>query len=153
MATLKTDKILLSHGSGGKTSHELISELFLPAFDNPFLNQLNDQALIEVGNLRIAYTTDSYVIDPLFFPGGDIGKLAVYGTVNDLAMCGANPLYISAGFIIEEGFSIDELKKVIYSMKQASEQAGVKIVTGDTKVVNKGHADKLFINTSGLGLV
>jgi len=153
MAILKTDKILLSHGSGGKASHELISELFLPAFDNPFLNQLNDQALLEVGDLRIAYTTDSYVIDPIFFPGGDIGKLSVYGTINDLAMCGATPLYISAGFIIEEGFSIDELRKVVYSMKQASDLTGVKIVTGDTKVVNKGHADKIFINTSGFGLV
>lgn len=153
MAPLKTDKILLSYGSGGKASHELISEIFLPAFDNPFLDQLNDQALLEIKGLRIAYTTDSYVIDPLFFPGGDIGKLAVFGTVNDLAMCGAEPLYISAGFIIEEGFSIDELRKIVYSMKQAADQAGVKIVTGDTKVVNKGHADKLFINTSGLGLV
>lgn len=153
MTPLKTDKILLSHGSGSKASHELITELFLPAFGNPTLNQLNDQAILEAKGLRIAFTTDSYVIDPIFFPGGDIGKLAVCGTVNDLAMCGAIPLYLSAGFIIEEGFSFDELRKVIYSMKQASDEAGVKIVTGDTKVVNKGKADRLFINTSGIGLV
>lgn len=153
MALLKTDKILLSHGSGSKASHELITEFFLPAFGNPALNQLNDQAILEAKDFRIAFTTDSYVIDPIFFPGGDIGKLAVYGTVNDLAMCGAIPLYLSVGFIIEEGFSFDELRKVIYSMKLASEEAGVKIVTGDTKVVNKGKADRLFINTSGIGFV
>jgi hydrogenase expression/formation protein HypE len=151
--TMKTDRILLSHGSGSKASHELISELFLPAFSNPSLDQLNDQAILELNGLRIAYTTDSYVVDPIFFPGGDIGKLAICGTVNDLAMCGAVPLYLSAGFIIEEGFAIDDLRKVIRSMQRVSREAGVKIVTGDTKVVNKGHADRLFINTSGIGLV
>lgn len=150
---MKIDKILLSHGSGSKASHDLITEFFLPAFNNSSLAQLNDQAILDINGQRIAYTTDSYIVDPIFFPGGDIGKLAVCGTVNDLAMCGATPLYLSAGFIIEEGFSISDLQKVIESMRQTAEESGVKIVTGDTKVVNKGHADKLFINTSGIGLV
>jgi len=150
---LKNDKILLSHGSGGKASHELINNLFLPAFSNPILDQLNDQALLQFGDVRIAYTTDSYIIDPIFFPGGDIGKLAVCGTVNDLAMCGARPLYLSTGFIIEEGLSIDDLQKIISSMQKTADEAGVKIVTGDTKVANKGHVDKIFINTSGIGIV
>jgi hydrogenase expression/formation protein HypE len=150
---LKNDKILLSHGSGGKASHELINDLFLPAFNNPILNQLNDQAVLQFGDVRIAYTTDSYIIDPIFFPGGDIGKLAVCGTVNDLAMCGAKPLYLSAGFIIEEGLYIDDLQKIISSMQKTADEAGVKIVTGDTKVANKGHVDKIFINTSGIGIV
>jgi hydrogenase expression/formation protein HypE len=150
---LKSDKILLSHGSGGRASHELIVEFFLPAFSNPPLDQMNDQAILEADGLRFAYTTDSYVIDPIFFPGGDIGRLAVCGTVNDLTMGGATPLYLSAGFIIEEGLSTAELHRVIHSMRRAVEEANVKIVTGDTKVVEKGHADKLFINTSGIGLV
>ena len=150
---MKNDKILLSHGSGGKASHELINDLFLPAFNNPILNQLNDQAVLQFGDVRIAYTTDSYIIDPIFFPGGDIGKLAVCGTVNDLAMCGAKPLYLSAGFIIEEGLYIDDLQKIISSMQKTADEAGVKIVTGDTKVANKGHVDKIFINTSGIGIV
>jgi len=150
---LKNDKILLSHGSGGKASHELINDLFLPAFSNPILDQLNDQAVLQFGDVRIAYTTDSYIIDPIFFPGGDIGKLAVCGTVNDLAMCGARPLYLSTGFIIEEGLSIDDLQKIISSMQKTADEAGVKIVTGDTKVANKGHVDKIFINTSGIGIV
>ena len=150
---MKSDRILLSHGSGSRASHELITELFLPAFSNPFLDQLNDQAILEADGLRLAYTTDSYVVDPIFFPGGDIGRLAVCGTVNDLAMSGAVPLYLSAGFIIEEGFLIDKLRKVVNSMKQAAEEANVKIVTGDTKVVHKGQADKLFINTSGIGIL
>jgi len=152
-ASLKSDRILLSHGSGSKASHELITKLFLPAFSNPFLDQLNDQAILEAGGLRLAYTTDSYVVDPIFFPGGDIGRLAVCGTVNDLAMSGAAPLYLSAGFIIEEGFLIDKMREVVNSMKQAAEEANVKIVTGDTKVVHKGQADKLFINTSGIGIL
>ncbi len=152
-ASLRSDRILLSHGSGSKASHELITRLFLPAFSNPSLDQLDDQAILEADGLRLAYTTDSYVVDPIFFPGGDIGKLAVCGTVNDLAMSGATPLYLSAGFIIEEGFLIDKLRKVVNSMKQAAEEANVKIVTGDTKVVNRGHADKLFINTSGIGIL
>jgi hydrogenase expression/formation protein HypE len=150
---MKSDRILLSHGSGSKASHELIHEIFLPAFSNSLLDKLNDQAVIEAGNLRIAYTTDSYVVDPIFFPGGNIGGLAVCGTVNDLAMCGATPLYLSAGFIIEEGFLMDDLRKVINSMKDAAEESGVEIVTGDTKVVERGHADGLFINTSGIGIV
>ncbi len=150
---LRNDRILLSHGSGGKASHELIEEIFLPAFSNPFLDQLNDQAVMEADGSRLAYTTDSYVVDPIFFPGGDIGRLAVCGTVNDLAMSGAVPLYLSAGFIIEEGFLISELRAVVESMRQAAEEAGVKVVTGDTKVVNRGHADRLFINTSGIGFV
>ena len=150
---MKNDKILLSHGSGGKASHELINDLFLPAFSNPILDQLNDQAVLQFGDVRIAYTTDSYIIDPIFFPGGDIGKLAVCGTVNDLAMCGARPLYLSTGFIIEEGLSIDDLQKIISSMQKTADEAGVKIVTGDTKVANKGHVDKIFINTSGIGIV
>ena len=150
---MKNDKILLSHGSGGIASHELITELFLPAFSNPILDQLNDQAVLQFGDLRIAYTTDSYIIDPIFFPGGDIGKLAVCGTVNDLAMCGARPLYLSTGFIIEEGLSIDDLQKIISSMQKTADEAGVKIVTADTKVANKGHVDKIFINTSGIGIV
>jgi hydrogenase expression/formation protein HypE len=150
---LKGDRILLSHGSGGRSSHELVTELFLPFFSNPPLDQLNDQAILEANGLRFAYTTDSYVVDPIFFPGGDIGKLAICGTVNDLAMSGATPLYLSVGFIIEEGFSVDMLRKILTSMQQAAEEANVKIVTGDTKVVEEGHADKLFINTSGIGLV
>lgn len=153
MVSLKSDRILLSHGSGGRASHKLVSELFLPAFSNPELDRMNDQAILDVDGSRLAYTTDSYVVDPIFFPGGDIGKLAVCGTVNDLAMSGAVPLYLSVGFIIEEGFLIDELRRVIRSMQQAAEEANVRIVTGDTKVVNRGHADKLFINTSGIGVV
>ena len=150
---LRGDRVLLSHGSGSKASHELVAELFLPVFSNPYLDQLNDQAVLEADGLRLAYTTDSYVVDPIFFPGGDIGKLAVCGTVNDLAMSGATPLYLSAGFIIEEGFPIDKLRTVIGSMKQAAEEANVKIVAGDTKVVGKGNADELFINTSGIGII
>ncbi|MBM3235203.1 hydrogenase expression/formation protein HypE [Candidatus Poribacteria bacterium] len=161
---LKTDKVLLAHGSGSKASHDLVAELFLQSFSNPALDQLNDGAVLEIpptplfqrgerGDLRLAYTTDSYVIDPIFFPGGDIGKLAVCGTVNDLAMSGATPFYLSVGFIIEEGLEIDILRKVVASMQQAAEEANVKIVTGDTKVVNRGHADKLFINTSGIGFL
>jgi len=162
---LKTDKVLLAHGSGSKASHDFVAELFLPSFSNPALDQLNDGAILEIphppyskgrgqrGDLRLAYTTDSYVIDPIFFPGGDIGRLAVCGTVNDLAMSGATPLYLSVGFIIEEGFPINTLRQVVASMRQAAEEANVKIVTGDTKVVNRGHADKLFINTSGIGFL
>jgi len=151
--SLKTDKILLSHGSGGRASHELITDLFLPAFSNSALDQMNDQAILDIDASRLAYTTDSYVVDPIFFPGGDIGKLAVCGTVNDLAMSGAVPFYLSVGFIIEEGFLIDDLRRVIDSMKQAAQEANVRIVTGDTKIVNRGHVDKLFINTSGIGFV
>ncbi|RME20519.1 MAG: hydrogenase expression/formation protein HypE, partial [Candidatus Zixiibacteriota bacterium] len=145
--------VQLSHGSGGKLSRDLVNELFVEAFDNPILRELDDQAKLTVGEQRLAFTTDSYVVDPLFFPGGDIGELAVNGTVNDLAMSGARPLYLSAGFIIEEGLSFDDLCRVVLSMGRAAEQAGVQIVTGDTKVVNHGKADRLFINTAGIGLI
>ncbi len=147
------DKILLDHGSGGRSSHELIDQVFLPRFQNPFLNEMNDSAVFELEGARLAFTTDSYVVDPIFFPGGDIGSLAVCGTVNDLAMRGARPCYLSVGFIIEEGFSIKDLDRVLLSMEKAAKEAGVQVVTGDTKVVPKGAADKIFINTSGIGLI
>jgi hydrogenase expression/formation protein HypE len=146
-------EILLGHGSGGLLSAQLVEKLFLPAFGNPILNLLDDQAVLEMGGARLAFTTDSYVVTPLFFPGGDIGRLAVHGTVNDLAMSGARPLYLSAGFILEEGLPIEDLRRVVLSMREAALGAGVSIVTGDTKVVGKGSGDKIFVNTSGLGLV
>ena len=145
------DKILLAHGSGGKLMHDLI-ESFMPELSNPILDKLGDSAIFEVSG-RLAFTTDSYTVNPIFFPGGDIGRLAVCGTVNDLAMSGARPLYLSLAFIIEEGLPVAELKKIITSIKKSANEAGVKIVTGDTKVVNKGSADKLFINTAGVGTV
>ncbi|MGI8989319.1 MAG: hydrogenase expression/formation protein HypE [Bryobacteraceae bacterium] len=145
--------IVLGHGSGGRLTSQLIHDIFLPAFDNEILRKMDDQAVLRVGAARIAFTTDSFVVTPLFFPGGDIGELAVNGTVNDLAMSGARPLYLSASFIIEEGFELEELSRVTQSMADAARRAGVAIVTGDTKVVNKGSADKLFITTSGVGLV
>ncbi len=145
------DTILLDDGSGGKASHNLIKDLVLPAFDNPVLNRLDDGAVVTVGEQRLAFSTDSYVVDPIFFPGGCIGDLAVNGTVNDLAMCGARPLFLSAGLIIEEGFSMQELSDVIKNMAAAAKNADVTLVTGDTKVVPKGAADKIFINTSGIG--
>ena len=144
--------ILLAHGSGSRLSHELIEKNFLPSLANPLLAKLDDSAVFDLSG-RLAFTTDSYVVSPIFFPGGDIGKLAVCGTINDLAMSGAVPLYLSLSFIIEEGLTLGELKKVVSSIKAAAEEAGVKIVTGDTKVVNRGSADKLFINTSGIGIV
>jgi len=147
------DTILLGHGSGGKLSAELVRDIFLPAFQNPALARLDDQAIVNVNGQRLAMTTDSFVVKPLFFPGGDIGSLAVHGTVNDLAMGGATPLFLSAGFIIEEGFSMDELRLVVNSLRRAAEEAGVQVVTGDTKVVEKGKGDGLFINTTGIGLV
>lgn len=147
------EKILLAHGSGGELSHKLISALFLKAFTNPYLDPLDDMAILKVGESRLAFTTDSYVVTPIFFPGGDIGKLAICGTINDLAMGGAIPLFLSAGFIIEEGFPFSYLEKITASMKEVSVAAGVKIVTGDTKVVNKGAIDQIFINTSGIGVV
>lgn len=150
---MKEEKILLSHGSGGKLSYELIRELFLANFNNNYLKKLDDGAVLNIDGLNLAYTTDSYTVDPLFFKGGNIGELAVYGTVNDLAMCGATPLYLSCSFIIEEGMLLSLLEKIVFSMKKASAIARVDIVTGDTKVVNKGAADKIFINTSGLGIV
>ena len=150
---MKSRKILLDHGSGGKASHDLIKDTFLPQFNNPFLIELNDSAVVNMGNSRLAFSTDSYVVDPIFFPGGDIGSLAIDGTVNDLAMRGARPLYLSVGFIIEEGFDLSDLEKILLSMKSAAHEAEVLIVTGDTKVVSKGNADKLFINTSGIGII
>ena len=147
------DKILLNHGGGGKASDKLIRELMLPVFDNPVLKQMHDGAVININGTRIAFSTDSYVVDPIFFPGGNIGDLAVNGTVNDIAMCGAVPFYISAGLIIEEGFPTADLKTIIKTMGSAAENAGVKIVTGDTKVVPRGAVDKIFINTSGIGIV
>ena len=145
--------IVLGHGSGGRLTAQLVRELFLPAFDNPALRKLDDQAVLNVAPGRIAMTTDSYVVTPLFFPGGDIGRLAVNGTINDLAMSGARPLYLTAAFIIEEGLLLGDLERVVHSMAQAAADAGVAIVTGDTKVVNRGCADKLFITTAGVGLV
>ncbi|MDQ1330327.1 MAG: hydrogenase expression/formation protein HypE [Thermodesulfobacteriota bacterium] len=148
---MKTDRILLDHGSGGKISHSLTLDIMLPVFDNPMLSKLNDGAILNIGGKKFAFSTDTYVVDPIFFPGGNIGELAIYGTVNDIAMCGGTPLYLSAGLVIEEGFPISDLKKIIKSMGAAAAKAGVKVVTGDTKVVPKGAADKIFINTSGIG--
>jgi len=145
------DKILLAHGSGGKLSHDLI-ESFLPDLANPILDRLDDSAVFEASG-RLAFTTDSYTVNPIFFPGGDIGRLAVCGTVNDLSMSGAEPLYLSLSFIIEEGLPVAELKNILNSIREAADEAGVKIVTGDTKVVNQGTADKLFINTAGVGIL
>ncbi|MBU1181622.1 MAG: hydrogenase expression/formation protein HypE [Proteobacteria bacterium] len=148
---MKNDRILLDHGSGGKISHSLTLDIMLPAFDNPMLSKLNDGAVLTIDGKRFAFSTDTYVVDPIFFPGGNIGELAIYGTVNDIAMCGGLPMYLSAGLVIEEGFLISDLEKIIKSMGAAAEKAGVKVVTGDTKVVPKGAADKIFINTSGIG--
>ncbi|NLX11050.1 MAG: hydrogenase expression/formation protein HypE [Chloroflexi bacterium] len=146
-------QIVLGHGSGGRLSADLIEHLFVPLFDNPTLAGLNDQAVLEINGARLAFTTDSYVIHPLFFPGGNIGSLAVHGTINDLAMSGAQPLYLSAGFILEEGLLMDDLGRIATAMANACKQARVQVVTGDTKVVNKGSGDGVFINTSGIGIV
>ena len=145
-------KILLAHGSGGKLSHDLVKKNFIPLLANTLLNKMDDSAVFDLDG-RIAFTTDSYVVSPIFFPGGDIGKLAVCGTVNDLAMSGATPLYLSLSLIIEEGLPFDELEKIVGSIQQAASEAGVKVVAGDTKVVNRGNADKLFINTAGIGII
>src|SRR3989338_718957 len=145
--------ISITHGGGGEPSMRLISELFLKEFYNPFLSPLTDSAILPIGTNKVAFTTDSYVVKPLFFPGGDIGKLAVAGTINDLSVMGARPLFISCGLIIEDGFEYDTLKKIVLSMKKTASDSGVQIVTGDTKVVEKGAADKIFINTAGIGLV
>ena len=148
------DRVLLAHGSGGKLSHDLIEKNFVSVLGNPLLNKLDDSAVFELtDDQRLAFTTDSYTVTPIFFPGGDIGRLAVCGTVNDLSMSGAVPLYLSLSLIIEEGLLISELQKVINSVDQAAEEAMVKIIAGDTKVVDKGSADRLFINTSGVGMV
>ena len=146
------NKLLLDYGSGGKASHRLISQLFLKYFDNPALNRLDDAALLDLKG-RVAMSTDSYTVDPIFFPGGNIGSLAVHGTVNDVAMLGAKPLYLSSAFILEEGLDMDVLERIVISMADAARQAGVAIVTGDTKVVPRGAVDKIFINTTGIGEV
>ena len=145
--------VLLAHGGGGKLTQQMIQKMFLPQFANEFLQPLHDGAVVTIDGARLAFSTDSYVIKPIFFPGGTIGELAVNGTVNDLAMCGAVPLYLSAGFIIEEGLAMDDLWKVVVSMQHAAQRAGILLVTGDTKVVDRGKGDKIFINTSGLGRI
>jgi hydrogenase expression/formation protein HypE len=147
------ERILLGHGSGGKLSAELLKNIFLPALGNPVLNRLEDQAIVSLNGVRLAITTDSFVVKPLIFRGGDIGSLAVHGTINDLAMGGAEPLWLSAAFILEEGLPIETLRHVVGSMHEAAANAGVEIITGDTKVVEKGSADGIFINTTGIGLV
>ena len=146
------DSILLAHGSGGKLSHELVEKQFLPFLANPELSKLDDSAIFEASG-RLAFTTDGYVVNPIFFPGGDIGKLAVCGTVNDLSMNGAKPLYLSLSAIIEEGFLFNDLEQIVQSIKKAAEEAEVNIIAGDTKVVSRGQADKLFITTSGIGII
>ncbi len=150
---MKTDKILLGHGSGGKLSHDLIEKLFVKYFSNPVLDSQTDAAVLDVQGKDISFTTDSFVVDPVFFPGGNIGKLAVCGTVNDLAVSGAKPMYLTSAFIIEEGFSMSELEEIVKTMAEEAKKAGVKIVTGDTKVVDKGKCDKVFINTAGIGVI
>jgi len=145
--------IVLGHGSGGKLTHQLVQKMILPAFHNSILESQHDGAILPIGGTRIAFSTDSYIVDPIFFPGGDIGDLAVNGTVNDLAMCGARPQYLSASFIIEEGLPMDDLWRVLSSMKAAADRAGIILVTGDTKVTDRGKGDKIFINTSGVGIV
>jgi hydrogenase expression/formation protein HypE len=150
---MSDEKILLAHGSGGKLSHDLMKQIFLPQFSNPFLDPLDDGAKITNQQGLIAFTTDSYVVNPIFFPGGDIGKLAVCGTVNDLSMIGARPAYLSLSLIIEEGFPIDLLKQIASSIHDTADQAGVSIVTGDTKVAEHGAVDQLFINTAGIGWI
>lgn len=150
---MKNLTVQLDQGSGGRATHELVGGLFVEAFRNDFLLELNDSALVRLDGGRVAMTTDSYVVDPILFPGGNIGSLAVHGTVNDLAMRGARPLYLTAGFILEEGLSMETLREVVLAMGQAAREAGVLIVAGDTKVVPRGKADKIFINTAGVGVV
>ncbi len=150
---MSSRKILLDHGSGGKLAHQLTLDLLLPLFGNPILTPLHDGAMFEFNGQRLAFSTDSYTVDPIFFPGGDIGDLAVNGTVNDVAMCGAQPRYLSLALIIEEGFAVDDLKQILSSTARAAQTAGVEIVTGDTKVVPRGAVDRIFINTSGIGMI
>lgn len=146
-------QVMMAHGGGGKLMHDLIEKVFVPAFHNPLMDVRHDGAVFGIGNERLAFTTDSYVVKPLFFPGGDIGSLAVTGTVNDLAMCGARPLYLSAGFILEEGMETEKLWRIVQSMRAAADAAGVHLVTGDTKVVDRGKGDEIFINTAGVGVI
>jgi len=150
---MKHERVLLEHGGGGQLTSELLAQKILPHLGNPYLNRLEDSALLEIGDRKICFTTDSFIVDPIFFPGGDIGKLAVCGTINDLSVCGGKPLALSAGLIIEEGLEMEVLETIIKSMALTAQWAGVPIVTGDTKVVPHGAADKIFINTSGIGIV
>lgn len=150
---MKKKNILLGHGSGGKLSHKLIEDVFVKHFSNSILDTQTDAAVLDIKNKSISFTTDSFVVDPIFFPGGNIGKLAVCGTVNDIAVSGAKPLYLSSSFIIEEGFSFADLNTIVKTMADEAKKAGVKIVTGDTKVVDKGKCDKVFINTAGIGTI
>ena len=157
---MNNKKILLAHGSGGKLTHTLIENLFKKYFNNKFLDNLDDSAVIDISDFKfyidkfkLCFTTDSFVVNPIFFPGGDIGKLSVCGTINDIAVKGAVPLFISCGFIIEEGFLFDDLEKIVNSMKITADESEIKIVTGDTKVVQKGYCDKIYINTSGIGII
>jgi hydrogenase expression/formation protein HypE len=150
---MKTERIQIDHGAGGRASHDLVAKTFMPALANPILKELNDSALLNFQDVRLAISTDSYVVDPIFFPGGDIGSLAVHGTVNDLAMRGAQPRYLSVGFILEEGLEIAALEKLVGSMARAARQAGVEVVAADTKVVERGKADRIFINTAGVGII
>jgi hydrogenase expression/formation protein HypE len=147
------DRIVLAHGGGGRLTHQLIEKIFIPAFGNPMLEQRHDGAVVPINGARVAFTTDSFVVRPLIFPGGNIGDLAINGTVNDLAMCGARPLYLSAGFILEEGLEMETLRTVVNAMQKAAASANVKLVTGDTKVVDKGKGDGIFLNTSGIGII
>ena len=150
---MQFDKIMLDHGGGGLLMNELIAHKFLPLLKNPYLERMEDGAVFDIGNIKLCFSTDSYVVSPIFFPGGDIGSLSVHGTVNDIAVCGGIPLFLSAGFILEEGFSMADLEKIIASMALAAANAGVQIVTGDTKVVARGAADGIFINVSGIGII
>jgi hydrogenase expression/formation protein HypE len=147
------ERIRLDHGSGGEASQELVNDIFLSRLDNEFLKKLDDSAVVELSGSKFAMTTDSYVVDPIFFPGGNIGSLAVHGTVNDLSMQGAHPLYLTLGLILEEGLSMEDLTRIIDAVAEASQEAGISIIAGDTKVVPKGHMDKIFINTTGIGLI
>jgi hydrogenase expression/formation protein HypE len=147
------DKILLDHGGGGLLMNELITRTFLPKLRNAYLDRMEDGAVFDIGGVKLCFSTDSYVVSPIFFPGGDIGSLSVHGTVNDIAMCGGTPLFLSAGFILEEGFDMKDLERIIASMAKAASNAGTQIVTGDTKVVARGAADSIFINVSGIGII
>jgi len=150
---MKYDKVLLGHGSGGHLTNELVKDVFLPVFSNPYLDRLEDGAVFELGGKKLCISTDSYVVNPVIFPGGDIGSLAVHGTVNDIAMCGARPVFLSLAVIIEEGLDMELLENIVLSISRAADKAGVQVVTGDTKVVHKGSADGIYINTSGIGIV
>jgi len=151
--TLMPETVLLDHGAGGRLAHDLTTKLVLPIFDNAMLADLNDGAILNLQGVRLAFSTDSFTVDPIFFPGGNIGELAVNGTVNDIAMCGGTPLYLSAGLIIEEGLAMDELERILKAMGTAAQRSGVKIVTGDTKVMPRGVTDRILINTSGIGVI